>query len=327
MNPLLLQFNNRVATLAFFTWLLLFSFALQAQPRGESVPSNPTRRTTIPLPTQLPTQIPTQTPTNTTPQTGVTYAVPSSGSSGQDANSPAEIESQVVALKKKVLNYYLSVDGTYTILQSDFRTRFADSANSTRYNAYGFGLGFGYILDPYIPVSFGLNLGFQFNSSDERVSYANYTLNNRVFRDTNTTKSSTTFFPLSLSMRVEPYLKFARPYIEGLVGFTFISSSYEQTIRSNIPVSSNQPSESSTSSPLHLGIGAGVKIKLVDIIDLPDTYSRIYFNISSRYLYGKGTDIVSYKRNIDDPNTFTKNTTKTDDTNTLTTGIGFTFEF
>lgn len=320
------KLNVGIQTL--FVWLVLSCIALYAQPRGESVPAIPTRTPPVPLPTQMPTNNPTQMPSNMPSQTsvGVSTTSPSSGSAS-DANSSTEIEAQVAILKKKVLNYYISVDGTYTILQNDFRAKFADSANANRYNAYGFGLGFGYIFDPYLPVSVGLNIGFQFNSSDERISYANYTLNNRQFRDTNTTKSSTTLFPLSLSLRAEPYLKYARPYIEGLVGFTFISSSYEQTIRSNIPFSGNQPNESSTSSPLHFGIGAGFKIKIADIIDLPDSYSRIFINISARYLYGRGTEIVSYKRNTDDQNTFTKVITKTDDTNTLTTGIGVTFEF
>lgn len=161
----------------------------------------------------------------------------------------------------------------------------------------GTGLGFlfdiGYYFDP-VPVVIGAQGGAAFFGDNSRTFYPMV----GPFRDTLTYESINTHIPLNLYLRVQPnILTWAYPYAEVVGGVTIISSSLVITRKHGEIETST--SEGDGSSLWQYGVGAGVMVKLLDSITLPNELHRLLLDIRCRYMWGGSTRVLSTTINSD----------------------------
>lgn len=158
---------------------------------------------------------------------------------------------------------------------------------------YGFGAEAGFYFDP-MPLAIGWEIGLLFNGAESKTLRANDFYNTRFI-----VSSSNVQIPILMHVRFEPNIEsWVFPYLEGLGGFTVYSSTVSiERIRG---VDTARSTDGNGSATLNYGIGAGLAIKIADVITLPNSLQRTLFDVRIRYLWGTNTEIPNAK--LDDGN-------------------------
>ena len=146
---------------------------------------------------------------------------------------------------------------------------------------YGFGAEYSYYLDP-VPLSFGGDLSVLFNGADSKSLWAGSAKYN--------VRSSNTQVPVLFHARFQPNIdSWFFPYAEAVGGFTFYSSSV--SIERIYFGDTTESSNGDGSAMWNYGIGAGLAIKVADVITLPNSLQRTLFDVRIRYLWGTSATI------------------------------------
>ncbi|HPG40617.1 MAG TPA: outer membrane beta-barrel protein [bacterium] len=153
----------------------------------------------------------------------------------------------------------------------------------------GIGLGghFGYNI-PQSPFILGGSLGFLIYGSDTREEPFSPTIPD-VWVDVTTTNS---IFQGHLMLRVQPQEGTLRPYLDGLFGFSYLSTTTEVKDQGwddddNIASSTNQ--DDFTSS---YGGGGGLMIKVYEGVNQNDSPYTIFVDLGVRYLVGGNAEYL-----------------------------------
>ncbi len=181
---------------------------------------------------------------------------------------------------------------------------------------YGFAFTGGYIFHP-IPVGFTIDGGVLFMGGDtkERIEPSGF------FRDTIQVSTQTSVIPLSVSFRVQPDVEtWLYPYAEVIGGVNLYMSRYSVS-RSNL---GEVASDSRSDAGWTYGLGAGMAVKLADMITLPDELQRITIDLRFRYIVGGQTQVSTVTAT---DQTYEFKTANVETTDIVTALIGFTFQF
>lgn len=215
----------------------------------------------------------------------------------------------VEKLKNKPLNGFFGFSFTNAVPQGEF-------FDSLKNSAQGFSVYGGYDMDP-VPVVFGGELDFLFFGGDTRI-FKYGPSNWSVYRDTVTTSS--TMIPLNVFMKLQPNIgNFVYPYVEAVAGVNFMTVSAEYK-----SYYGDKDSKNRFSLAFNYGFGAGLMVKLVDFIQLPNSFSQMCLDIKMRYLKGSKADYATVKIKDDTSAEFTDFNTQTDMVLFL---FGLTFRF
>lgn len=166
----------------------------------------------------------------------------------------------------------------------------ADSMRKLNLNHTGFGLNLyaGYYMDP-IPVAFMGEVGFSFHGIEsKRVFFPRI-----VLRDTVDYETSSFNIPFNASVRLQPNIAtWVYPYVEVVGGASVFSSTYSIVVNPNSENRSD--SESDASIAWQYGVGAGVSVKVADLIGLPNNLQRILIDTRMRYLWSTSLEITRF---------------------------------
>jgi opacity protein-like surface antigen len=189
----------------------------------------------------------------------------------------------------------------------------------------GFDFKLGYYMAP-VPVAFTLEGGAVFMGGESKELYTQ----SGLFRDTITVSTSTTQIPLNMSVRFMPDLAhWVFPYVEGVVGINIHSSSFDLSQRRFEEVRSQSDSRSDVA--FNYGVGAGVSLKIADIVNLPNSLQRILLDVRMRYLFGDPLEVSTVDMQVDanDPQktTYTFKSATVDQSDMVYFNIGFSFQF
>jgi len=224
-------------------------------------------------------------------------------------NLSSEEQQIVEKLKNKPLNGFFGFTFSNAVPQGEFFDKLKNSAQ-------GFSLFGGYDIDP-IPVVFGAELDFLFFGGEERIfKYGNSGWGQ--YKDTVTTSSS--MIPLNVFVKFQPNISnLIYPYVEAVAGVNFMSVTADY--KSNYW---DDDSKDRFSVAFNYGFGAGLMIKLVDFITLPNSYSQMLLDVKMKYIKGTKADYATVKIKNDSSAEFTDFETQTDMVMFL---IGLTFRF
>lgn len=193
------------------------------------------------------------------------------------AQQADESEAELVKyIKAQPQNGFFGIDFSFTRPQGDFR-RALDEVGKTG-PVLGFALEGGYHFDP-TPVAAGLSVDILFNGSEEK--YFNYTGGHgRIYRDT--VSASNTMVPIIAFFRFQPDVaRVFEPYAEALAGITILTASSD--FRTNFGSNSTN---TEVSAAWNYGFGAGVNVRLVDFIELPNVNRSLSLAMNARYIIG-----------------------------------------
>ncbi|CAN5416997.1 hypothetical protein BH10BAC6_BH10BAC6_18360 [soil metagenome] len=155
---------------------------------------------------------------------------------------------------------------------------------------YGFDLNAGYYFDP-VPVAIVGEFGMLFSGGDH---VQRLLTSPSGFTDTVDYDSQVLNIPLTLAVRVQPNIaNWVYPYAEGVVGVAITSSSY--TLSAKHSGSERTESKHSVDGDLKYGVGAGLSVKLAEIVTLPNSVNRILLDMRMRYLWGGSTTVTRYR--------------------------------
>lgn len=224
-------------------------------------------------------------------------------------------EKLVQQLKNKPLNGFFGLTFSNVVPQNEFY-------KNLRSAGPGLSLYGGYAMDP-IPVAFGLETDLQFFSGDEKTfSYKNnggWT----VYRDT--VSSTTMSIPITAFVRLQPKMNFVTPFFETFFGVNIMTSSADYSGGYDVNGNRISDSKNKTNAAFTYGVGAGCMFKLVDFVQLPNSYTNLNLDIRVRYMFGSKSKYSTIK--LDDNTAqpiFTDYKSKTD---MLMTSIGISFRF
>ena len=194
-------------------------------------------------------------------------------------------------IKQQALNTQFGLHYVQSISQGSLRSVFELSEAPPV--GYGFGAEGGYYFDP-MPLAIGWEVGLLFNGAESKTLRANDFYNTRFV-----VSSSNVQIPILMHVRFEPNLEsWVFPYAEALGGFTVYSSTVSiERIRG---VDTARSSDGNGSLTWNYGIGAGIAIKIADVITLPNSLQRTLFDVRIRYMWGTDTEIPNAK--LDDGN-------------------------
>lgn len=152
----------------------------------------------------------------------------------------------------------------------------------------GFHLYAGYYMDP-IPVAFTGEVGFSFHGTESKRFFIKQVL----FRDTLDYTTSSFNIPFNAAVRLQPNLfTWVYPYVEIVGGASFFNSTY--SIDQFNGERSASESESDASIAWQYGIGAGVSVKIADLIGLPNSLERVLVETRMRYLWSTALEITRF---------------------------------
>jgi len=195
-------------------------------------------------------------------------------------------EEQIARIKVQPLNVIAGLG----FMVNNPQGALADSMRKLNLNHTGFGLNLfaGYYMDP-IPVAFTGEIGFSFHGTEEK----RVILSQVIFRDTVDYSTSTFSVPFNAAVRLQPnILTWVFPYIEVVGGASLFNSTY--SVKQFNEVRSADDSESDASIAWQYGVGAGVSVKIADIINLPNTLQRILIDTRMRYLWSTSLEITRF---------------------------------
>ncbi len=226
-----------------------------------------------------------------------------------DDNLSTEEQQIVEKLKNKPLNGFFGFSFTNAVPQGEF-------FDSLKNSAQGFSLYGGYDLSP-IPVVFGAELDFLFYGGDTRI-FEYGPGNWSVYRDTVTTSSS--MIPLNVFVKLQPNISnLIFPYVEAIAGINFLSVSADYK-----SYYGDKDTKDRFSVAFNYGFGAGIMVKLVDFITLPNSYSQLLFDVKMKYLKGTKAEYATVEIMDDSSAEFRDFETQTDMIMFL---AGITFRF
>lgn len=164
------------------------------------------------------------------------------------------------------------------------QTEFKENVDNVGIGLSGF---FGYNI-PQSPFILGGSLGFMIYGSETREEPFSTTIPD-VWVDVTTTNS---IFNGHLMVRVQPQEGTLRPYLDGLLGFSYLSTSTEIEDQGwddddNIASSTNQ--DDFTSS---YGGGGGLMIKVYEGVNQNDSPYTIFVDLGVRYLIGGNAEYL-----------------------------------
>ena len=226
-----------------------------------------------------------------------------------DDNLTNEEQQIVEKLKNKPLNGFFGLTFTNSVPQGEF-------FDSLKNSAQGFSLFGGYDLDP-IPVAFGLEVDFLFFGGEERI-FKYGPGNWAIYRDTVTTQSS--MIPLNVFAKLQPNVgNIVYPYVEAIAGINFLSVSADYKSHFG-----DRDEKDRFSVAFNYGFGAGLMVKLVDFVTMPNSYSQLLFDVKMRYLKGTRAEYATVTIKDDSSAEFDDFETNTDMVLFL---AGITFRF
>lgn len=185
---------------------------------------------------------------------------------------------------------------------------------------YGFGVEGGYYFDP-IPLAIGGELGVYFNGEDGKALRANDFCNTRI-----NVSASNMQIPILLHVRFQPNIEsWLFPYVEGVSGLTIYSSTVttEEICRGDTIV------DRVGRLPVvwSYGLGAGLAIKIADMITLPNELRRTLIDIRFRYLWGTSTGIPNAVLDGGNGRGFSIIEEPVESPRVVTFRVGFIFQF
>lgn len=191
-------------------------------------------------------------------------------------------EATIAIIKQQALNGQFEIYYHQAISQGELRSVYERLESPAV--GYGVGAEGGYYFDP-IPLAVGVELGLLFNGADSKTLGGS-----NLFSTTYEISSSNIQVPILTHVRFQPNIdSWLFPYAEAVGGFTIYSSTVTlKTIRLGDTTST---SEGDGDVCWNYGIGAGLALKVSDIITLPNTLQRTLFDIRIRYLMGTATTI------------------------------------
>lgn len=166
----------------------------------------------------------------------------------------------------------------------------ADSMQKLNLNhtGLGFNLYAGYYMDP-IPVAFTGEVGFAFHGTESKRVFVPRV----VFRDTVDYETTSFNIPFNAAVRLQPNIAtWVYPYLEIVGGASLFNSTY--SIRVNPNSDNISQSESDASIAWQYGVGAGVSVKVADLISLPNSLQRILIDTRMRYLWSTALEISQF---------------------------------
>ncbi len=217
-------------------------------------------------------------------------------------------EELVAKLKKKPLNGFFGIDFANAVPQEEFH-------NNLNKTGLGFSLYGGYYADP-IPVAFGIEADFLFFGGDTK--YLNiYKYGFWLGQDTIDTQSM--IIPIVLFTRLQPNTGWIVPYLEAFAGVNIFSST--ATLNT---YSYEESSQDKVSASWAYGLGAGLSIKLVDFITLPNQRTSLNLDLKMKYSFGTNAEYSKVKILETGDTEFE---TFKSDTDMILTTIGISFSF
>jgi hypothetical protein len=191
-------------------------------------------------------------------------------------------EEVIRVIKQQPLHSQFEIHYFQSISQGDLRRVF--ELLEAPPVGYGFGAEYSYYFDP-VPVSVGGELGVLFNGAESKTLRAN-----DFFRTRFEVSASNTQVPVLFHIRFQPNINsWLFPYAEGVGGFTLFSSVVTIDEIQGVDTTTNHEGDGYVS--WNYGLGAGVAIKISDVITLPNSLQRTLFDVRIRYLWGTPTTI------------------------------------
>jgi hypothetical protein len=224
--------------------------------------------------------------------------------SAKDTTLSNQEKSLIEYLRTRPLSWFAGIAVSNSVPYGEFK-QVMDSIGKSTF--WGFQLHGGYAFDP-VPIAVGMSVDILFAGSTTRT----YTRGTFPFRSFDTLRVSNTIIPLNIFGRIQPIITpfpgwSIRPFFEGFVGLTVLSSSI--TFQSN---GVSQSDDTDASAPLHYGIGSGVQIQLMESLSLPAHRTTIALDVRGRYVAGAQAEyrMVQWDDRINAPqSTFLRSTT------------------
>lgn len=188
----------------------------------------------------------------------------------------------IAIIKQQALSAQFEFHYQQAVSQGELRTVFEHLEAPAV--SYGIGGEGSYYFDP-IPLAIGAEVSVLFNGADSK------TLGSSDFFSTKYVVSSSNMqVPILAHVRFQPNIEsWLFPYAEAVGGLTVYSSTVSmKRIRLGDTTST---SDGDGDVCWNYGIGAGVAIKVADVITLPNTLQRTLIDIRFRYLLGTKTTI------------------------------------
>ena len=212
-------------------------------------------------------------------------------------------------LKKKPLNGFFGLTFANAVPQGDFYS-----------NLHKTGLGLslygGYYADP-IPVAFGLQGDILFFGGDTK--YFTWQKPGGWNAGTDTVETQSMIIPITVFARLQPNTGIVFPFIEAFAGVNLFSATATYK-----PYWGPQDDKDKFSASFAYGLGAGISVKLVDFIQLPNQRTSLNLDIKMRYAFGTNADY--YKVKLDN-NTTPEFTSFKSETDMIITNVGVSFCF
>ena len=210
-----------------------------------------------------------------------------------DAQVSTDVDSATIEqIKQQALNWQYGLTYSQAVSQGELRNAY-DSL-SMPVVGYGFAVQFAYYMDP-APVVIGGELGVHFSGARERVfgPYAGDPLRTRL-----ELKTQNYMLPILAYVRFQPNIgTWVYPYVEALGGTMIYSSvlTARQLVGNDDTTGSNTESEGGANWTY--GVGAGVAVKIADMIELPNTLQRFLLDVRLRYLWGSSVNVPHIEPN------------------------------
>jgi hypothetical protein len=209
-----------------------------------------------------------------------------------------KVDQQLIEnLKHKPLHGFFGISFTNSVPQEEFMDNMQRSGQ-------GFSLYGGYHADP-LPLAVGIEGDLLFYGSQERrldLKWKDPFGITHYYQDTASTQNMVV--PIHVFFRVMPDMKFLIPYLEGFVGMTLLTTSYDYKSGLKIDDDYYHSSEDETDVAFSYGISAGVMVNIVDFITIPDSRVSMLFDLKLKYL--KGGEANYWDWNVDENGQFHK---------------------
>lgn len=210
-----------------------------------------------------------------------------------DAQISTEVDSVTIEqIKQQALNWQYGLTYSQAVSQGELRNAYDSLALPVV--GYGFSAQFAYYMDP-VPVVIGGEIGVHFFGARERVYGPNA---GDPLRRRLEMKTQNFALPILAYARFQPNLgTWAFPYVEALGGTMIYSSvlTVRQLVGNNDTTGSNTESEGGANWTY--GVGAGMAVKIADMIELPNSLQRFLLDIRFRYLWGSSVNVSHIEPN------------------------------
>lgn len=188
--------------------------------------------------------------------------------------------------------------------------------NNLQRSGPGFSLNGGYTLEP---LTFGMQADFLFYGGDTK--YFTYNRPGGWKGAVDTVTYQNMIIPVTFYVQFKPNVaNLIYPYVEGFAGFNLMSATADFK-----PAYGPKDDKSDFSGSWNYGVGVGTKIKLVDFIQLPNSYTRLMLDAKLRYMRGTEANYAMVKQILPDSSPEFK--TYRSKTDMVTFQLGVSFEF